>query len=247
VRIQREAGLANSDNVSNFNREIETLRQRLDRHTQRMVDSDLTEQHSVFIKDLKFLTAGRQDTWSNISDIQQSNQFESDVSDQSDESAQFEKGKYYNIRSMKVLWNGVSSTMHVFIDTTNILKLEEANNSVKWCKFMFTSVCHKFRNPLNAIVNAWNIVHQSFKNVMGILNGQALEFEMQEQLEIYSETVNKFIKIGKYSSTLLLSLVEDVLNLSKIESNIFTINMAKLNAKELFEMFEFQSERKTSN
>jgi signal transduction histidine kinase len=82
---------------------------------------------------------------------------------------------------------------------------------------------------------------------MGILNGQALEFEMQEQLEIYSETVNKFIKIGKYSSTLLLSLVEDVLNLSKIESNIFTINMAKLNAKELFEMFEFQSERKTSN
>ena len=44
--------------------------------------------------------------------------------------------------------------MHVLIDTTNIIKLEEANNSIKCQKIMFTSTSHEFRTPLNAIVNS---------------------------------------------------------------------------------------------
>jgi hypothetical protein len=36
-----------------------------------------------------------------------------------------------NIKSMKVLWKGKPSFMHVFIDTSNILKLKEANNNIR--------------------------------------------------------------------------------------------------------------------
>lgn len=39
--------------------------------------------------------------------------------------------KHYNIKSLMLEWEGKPSYMHVFIDTTNIIYLEEAQNSIK--------------------------------------------------------------------------------------------------------------------
>ena len=59
-----------------------------------------------------------------------------------------------------------------------------------------------------------------------------------------SPTIEKFIKIGQSSSNLLLSLVEDILNLSKMETGIFTINMSEFYVKdiidEICDMYEQQ-------
>jgi len=44
--------------------------------------------------------------------------------------------------------------MHVFIDTSAFIKLEEANNNIKCQKIMFASVSHEFRTPLNSIINS---------------------------------------------------------------------------------------------
>ena len=59
-----------------------------------------------------------------------------------------------------------------------------------------------------------------------------------------SPTIEKFIKIGQSSSNLLLSLVEDILNLSKMETGIFTINMSDFYVKdiidEICDMYEQQ-------
>ena len=59
-----------------------------------------------------------------------------------------------------------------------------------------------------------------------------------------SPTIEKFIKIGQSSSNLLLSLVEDILNLSKMETGIFAVNMSDFYVKdiidEVFDMYEQQ-------
>jgi signal transduction histidine kinase len=55
--------------------------------------------------------------------------------------------------------------MHVFTDTTNIIKLEEAKNDMKCRDIMFTSVSHEFRTPLNAIINSLSFVNGSFREL----------------------------------------------------------------------------------
>jgi len=58
------------------------------------------------------------------------------------------------------------------------------------------------------------------------------------------ETISKFVKIGKNSSFLLLTLIEDILNLSKIEAGIFQINKNYFSIfellEEIYDIFEVQ-------
>jgi hypothetical protein len=130
------------------NCEINNLDQCLRRQVARLRHSDVIEQHSVFIKNNYNHDEVNQDR-SNFERREEDE--EKSVIDTFD---RFNKGKYCNIKTMKVLWNRKPSVMHVFIDTTNILKLEEANNNIKCQKIMFTSASHEFRTPLNSIVNA---------------------------------------------------------------------------------------------
>lgn len=51
----------------------------------------------------------------------------------------------FDIKTLKVTWEGsINSYLHVFVDTTNIRKLEEAKNSIKCQKIMFSSLSHEF-------------------------------------------------------------------------------------------------------
>jgi signal transduction histidine kinase len=59
-----------------------------------------------------------------------------------------------------------------------------------------------------------------------------------------SAIIQKFLMIGRHSSELLLALVEDVLNLSKMESNMFVLNISDFDVRDLVnevaDMFEYQ-------
>jgi signal transduction histidine kinase len=70
-------------------------------------------------------------------------------------------------------------------------------------------------------------------------------------LDENKERIDKFMMIGINSSELLLSLVEDVLNLSKFESNNFTIQKSDFSIKEMpnevTDIFKFQCEAKRLN
>ena len=68
----------------------------------------------------------------------------------------------FHVKSLNVEWEGSSSFMHVFIETTNIVNLEKAKNNIKCQKIMFASASHEFRTPLNAIMNSYQFIDNSF-------------------------------------------------------------------------------------
>lgn len=74
--------------------------------------------------------------------------------------------RIFNIKSMKVEWDDKPCFMHVFVDTTDIVKLEEANNNIRCQKIMFTSASHEFRTPLNAITNSLKLIDGCLEDVV---------------------------------------------------------------------------------
>jgi len=73
----------------------------------------------------------------------------------SDKSVNHNEIRYYSIKTIKVNWLELeNSYMHVFIDNTNIKKLEKEKATNKWLHIMFSSISHEFRTPLNAFSNA---------------------------------------------------------------------------------------------
>ncbi|CAI2386559.1 unnamed protein product [Moneuplotes crassus] len=115
--------------------------------------------------------------------------------------------------------------MHVFIDTTDIINLEQAKSRIKLQKIMFASTSHEFRTPLNTIINSFNFIESSFEDLIKILTKKLPEDVFQSRrIDENVNSIFKFSKTGATSSTLLLALVEDVLNLSKIDNGTFVVS-----------------------
>ncbi|CAI2380035.1 unnamed protein product [Moneuplotes crassus] len=155
-----------------------------------------------------------------------------------------------NVKTLMVEWEGTNAFMHVFVDNTNVIKLEEAKNNIKCQKIMFTSASHEFRTPLNSITNSFDIVLNSFQELHNISKPylRQLRGAKKEAAELNTDMVTKFVKIGKSSSLLLLTLIEDVLNLSKMEAGTFKLTKSVFSVKalldEIFDIFEMQCLRK---
>lgn len=156
-----------------------------------------------------------------------------------DEVGEKERQYIFSIKIMKVEWEGRKCFLNVFSDNTSILKLEKAKTSIKQQKTMFASASHEFRTPLNAIINSFGFIERSI---------ETLSNDVKNQIASQSPQIMKFIKIGTTSSTLLLSLIEDILNLSKIEAGTFTIIMDSFNIgelmEEIYDIFSFQCNQK---
>ena len=155
------------------------------------------------------------------------------------------KGHRFHVKSLQVDWEGFSSFLHVFIDTTNILKLEEAKNNIKYQKIMFASASHEFRTPLNAIMNSYTFIDGIFDKILQTLDGcEALK----KTIGTHSRQIKKFIKMGNNSSILLLALIDDILDLSKMEAGTFAINNTDFSISELIDevhdIFNIQCEQK---
>ncbi|CAI2359186.1 unnamed protein product [Moneuplotes crassus] len=155
-----------------------------------------------------------------------------------------------SIKTLMVEWEGVESYMHCFIDNTDVIKLEEAKNNIKCQKIMFASASHEFRTPLNSIMNSIDILKASFRIIFGIVQPyiSRLNPEQKQEVDLNLLTVEKFLKIGKNSSMLLLTLIEDVLNLSKMEAGTFTIKKELFGVKEIldeiYSIFNMQCEQR---
>ena len=143
--------------------------------------------------------------------------------------------------------------MHVFIDNTDIGKLIEAKNNIKCQKIMFASASHEFRTPLNAILNSYSFISDAFDTILsGIkLDLPNLSEKLNKVIQTQSQKFQKFTKMGTSSSLLLLSLVEDILNLSKMDLGTFSITLTEFSVPELIneinDIFEQQCSQKQLN
>ena len=141
------------------------------------------------------------------------------------------------MKTLKIDWEGnPNSYMHVLIDTTNIAQLEEAKNNIKCQQIMFASASHEFRTPLNAILNIFDLIKGTQKAFVNqIMKLSQNNYEITKAVKKMSCKFDKFIKIGHNSSSLLLSLIEDILNLSKMDIGEFNITMSDFSIKELLD------------
>lgn len=170
------------------------------------------------------------------------------------------KNNIYSVKSLKVNWeDNPNSYMHVFIDLTNMFNLEEANKSIHNQKIMFASASHEFRTPLNAILNSFSLIDMLIntkddKNAplkMSASNSKFSTSLMQNMAGLSPsciDNIKKYTKMGSCSATLLLSLIEDILDMSKIEAGTFKINYDWFSLKKLLaevvDVFNMQCSQK---
>ena len=104
---------------------------------------------------------------------------------------------------------------------------------------MFSSVSHEFRTPINAFSNALSLLKINFEFLQKIFKNVKLSVEEKHQVDKIWETTQKYLRIGNISSTLLLNLTEDILDLAKMEAGIFRLNEEPFLIGSLLEEIEY--------
>jgi signal transduction histidine kinase len=145
-----------------------------------------------------------------------------------------------HLKSMQVTWQkNKQSFMHIFVDTTSIKKLEEEKAKIKCQNIMLASVSHEFRTPLNSFDNSLQLMKFKIDELISIVKPLIPEASQIEKIDEIDSKILKFLKIGSVSSKLLLHLVEDILDLGKFESGMFSLNKSEFTVNEIIEDLSF--------
>ena len=156
------------------------------------------------------------------------------------------KSKFYIVKTMKVKWKDcIDSFIHVFVNTTTIKKFETEKARNEWLQLMFSCVSHEFRTPINAFMNSIQFLESNYQTMVTKLYSWVDNKLAKEVLSRHvKESNDKFFKIWKISTTNLMWLVEDILDLAKIEAGTFSLNEQSFwigsLIKEIQYIFEFQ-------
>ena len=110
---------------------------------------------------------------------------------------------------------------------------------------MLSSISHEFRTPINAFSNSLLLLESNYLSHLQKLNRWINENQMKEIItQKQIETNERFFKIWKISTTGLMCLVEDILDLAKLEAGTFLLNehLFKISTllSEIEYIFEFQ-------
>lgn len=86
--------------------------------------------------------------------------------------------------------------MHVFVNSTEIRKLEREKAVNKCQQLMFTCVSHEFRTPLNAFSNSLKLVEFTIQDFKAKLSKFS---EATKEVSRLYPKLDKMIKIGNVS------------------------------------------------
>jgi signal transduction histidine kinase len=98
---------------------------------------------------------------------------------------------------------------------------------------MIANVSHEFRTPLNAIISSENMNEIKIRELK-----VAVEKKQWKKVALLVEPIAKNVKTSKVSSKLLLSLVNDILDLARIENEAFDVINSQVNLRDVTEEIE---------
>ena len=154
--------------------------------------------------------------------------------------------KHYNVKTMQLKWGtNRYSFIHVFINTTAVKQIEEEKARNDCLQLMFSSVSHEFRTPLNAFSNSALLLESNYQMLLQKID-KLVPQELVPKLitQTQRESDERFYTICKISTASLMSLIEDILDLSKLEAGTFSLNeqpfLVKTLANDIENIFMFQ-------
>jgi PAS domain S-box-containing protein len=123
---------------------------------------------------------------------------------------------YADINATNIMIAGKRYLMGLFHDTTERREIEDLKRMDKLKKDFISNMSHELRTPLNAVIGFSEILaDQKF----GPLN------------EVQKDYLNDVLESGKF----LLSLINDILDLAKVESGKMKLELSDFSLKELLE------------
>jgi signal transduction histidine kinase/CheY-like chemotaxis protein len=132
----------------------------------------------------------------------------------------------YEWRGTKSEWDDIKVVILTARDITNLISYERAKAEAESKTILLRTISHEIRTPTNTIVNLTDLMLESHPD---------------------DRDIDK-IKIINISSKLLLSLINDMLDFSKIMADCFTINKSSINLrnliKETYSLFTIQAVQK---
>ena len=134
--------------------------------------------------------------------------------------------KFYSIKTLCVKWeNNKNSYIHVFNNTTTLKKFEQEKTRNECIHLMLSSISHEFRTPINAFSNSMYLLESNYLLLLQKLKEPEytnIRDNLVHQRQI--EANERFFKICKISTSNLLCLVEDILDLAKFEAGTFSLH-----------------------
>lgn len=106
------------------------------------------------------------------------------------------------VKTSQLSYNGKDKIIAICTDVTKIKKLEKQNQKMR--AMFFSSVAHELRTPLNSIIPVVRMIIDYFS------------------LELNEKIVN-YLKVILNSALHLQNVIEDALDMSRIENNKFSI------------------------
>ena len=158
--------------------------------------------------------------------------------------------KHYNIKTVQLKWGtDRHSYIHVFVNTTAVKQIEVEKARNDCLQLMFSSVSHEFRTPLNAFSNSALLLESNYLQLVQKIDRtlpQSLAYQLLSQNQ--RESNERFYTICKISTASLMSLVEDILDLAKLEAGTFSLNeqpfVVSTLVRDIENIFQFQCVQK---
>ena len=133
---------------------------------------------------------------------------------------------YFNVKTVQLKWGANKySYIHVFVNTTAIKQIEVEKTRNDWLQLMFSSISHEFRTPLNAFSNSVLLLESNYKQLLHKIDRLVPKVLVDKLISpSQRESNGRFYTICKISTASLMSLVEDILDLAKLEAGTFSLN-----------------------
>ncbi|WP_346858594.1 response regulator [uncultured Draconibacterium sp.] len=144
-------------------------------------------------------------------------------------------GRTFEITHRSMIFNGEEAVMEIFVETTErkifenelITAKEKAQESDRLKTAFLANMSHEIRTPMNGILGFTTLLQEP---------------------GLTGEDQNRFIEIIKKSGDRMLNTVDDIIEISKLETGQIKVVNRKLNASlhlnTLFQFFEFEANQK---